>query len=67
MSEVNSKKWINLLKRLTQVANTEYVNHCKIIKITIVTDNLGNPVAWSEPQCSKVEPMNGGAAWVNLL
>lgn len=67
MAEINGQKWVNLLKRLTQVANTQHVNHCKVIKITIVTDNMGNPVIWSEPECAKIEPMNSGNAWVNSL
>jgi len=67
MVDANGNKWLSLLKRLTSMAKTEHVNHPKIIKVTLVTDQDGNLVVWSAPVVTMLEPNADARAWVNSL
>ncbi len=59
--------WANLAVRLQRLGKTQYINKCKLIRLTVICDEEGNPVIWSEPECTPIEPGNGAKEWLNLL
>lgn len=65
MVEIKDRNWTSITKRLMGLAATQWLNHSKVIKITIITDRAGNPVAWSTPECIKIEPHD--STWLNSL
>lgn len=65
--DLKSDKWIAIAVRLQRLARTQYVNKCKLIRITVIADDDGNPVIWSEPECTPIEPGIGAKEWLNQL
>lgn len=65
--EIKSDKWLGLVVRLQRLGRTQYLNKCKLIRITIIADEEGNPVLWSEPECTPIEPGSGAKEWLNSL
>lgn len=65
--DIKSDKWVGLILRLQRLGKTQYLNKCKLIRFTVICDENGNPVIWSEPECTPIEPGNGAKAWLNSL
>lgn len=65
--DVKSDKWLQLVVRLQRLAKTQYISKCKLIRITVICDEDGNPMTWPEPQCIPMEPGNGAKDWINSL
>lgn len=57
--------WLNVIRRL-QAATSGNKGHA-ILTIQIVVDAQGLPVVWSEPNCTKIEPMSRGDEFLRLL
>lgn len=49
------KPWINLARRLQAEASGEN-NGVAILSFNILIDKDNNPVAWTSPTCTKIEP-----------
>lgn len=65
--DIRSDKWVGLILRLQRMGRTQHVNKCKLIRLTVICDEDGNPIIWSEPQCTPMEPGNGTKDWLNQL
>lgn len=63
--DIKSDKWLSIVARLQRLARTQYINKCKMIRITVIADNDGNPMIWSEPECTPIEPGGGAREWLN--
>lgn len=59
--------WASLAARLQRLGKTQYVSKCKLIRITIICDEDGNPMIWSEPECTPIEPGAAAKQWLNQL
>lgn len=67
INDIKSPKWINLILLLQQIARTRHLNHHKMLRVTVVVDETGNPILWTEPECSRIDPMNAARDWLNRL
>lgn len=57
--------WFNLIRRLQAAARCQS-GHA-IITISIVVDADGKPIAWTEPQTTKMEPMSSTHEWITVI
>lgn len=57
--------WFNLIRRLQSAARCQS-GHA-IITISVVVDSDGKPIAWTEPQMTKIEPLSTSHQWISLL
>jgi hypothetical protein len=51
--------WLNPIRRLQSMAGQQ--KGYAILEIKIVVDEHGNPVFWTEPTMTKIEPQSSGA------
>lgn len=51
--------WFNVIRRLQSLASTRNRKYA-ILTIRVLVDEHGNPVTWSEPDCTRLEPMSNG-------
>lgn len=51
--------WLNPIRRLQSLAGQQ--KGYAILEIKIVVDERGNPVFWTEPTMTKIEPQASGA------
>ena len=56
------QKWFSVASRLQSVSST--LNSNAIIKITIIVDSTGTPVAWTNPDIKTIEPRSQGLQWI---
>ena len=63
--DIRSDKWIGLILRLQRMGRTQHISKCKLIKISVICDEDGNPVWWPEPECVPIEA--GIKDWLNRL
>lgn len=49
------KPWINLARRLQAAASVEN-NGVAILTINVLIDKDNNPLVWTSPECTKIEP-----------
>jgi hypothetical protein len=55
--------WLNFARRLQSVARRGH--HYGIISVKVLVDRSGNPVQWTEPQRTGIEPERSG--WLDKL
>lgn len=68
LEQTFSPQWINILRALHRIAKTRHVECNKLIRLSVLVDGDGNPVIWSEPDCTIVSPRGDQAkAWLNQL
>lgn len=65
--DIKSDRWVGLILRLQRLGNTQYIGKCKIIRLSVVCGEDGQPVVWSEPECTPIEPGHSAKAWLNSL
>lgn len=66
--DIKSDKWVSLILRLQRIGKTQWVNKYKLIRITVICDQEGNPVGWPEPHCIPIEAPGGDdRKWIHLL
>lgn len=51
--------WLAIAIRLQRMAKTQHVEKCKLLRMTILIDADGNPIAWPTPECTPLEPGDG--------
>jgi hypothetical protein len=52
--------WLNVIRRLQSVGRQKNEGYA-VLTIRVLVDGDGKPVTWSEPECTKLEPMANGA------
>lgn len=63
-----SIKWINILRVLHRIAKTQHVSHSKLIRFSLVVDSGGNPIWWTNPDCTIISPSGDPIQdWLNQL
>ena len=78
-----SPKWRSILLRMRTAAKSspkferskasylEYsdmsIGHSKLISITVLTNDDGEPILWTAPTCRMVEPNRGVNDWLDQL
>ena len=65
--DIKSDKWLALVVRMRRLAKTQYVNKCKLIRLTVITADDGTPLIWTEPECVPIEPGEQARHWLNQL
>jgi hypothetical protein len=50
--------WLNIARRLQSVARGQN-SGIGIITVHIMVEESGNPIAWTSPDCLRLEPKNG--------
>lgn len=61
-------KWENLIRRLSGVAERECTNKgMAVITVEILVDSTGEPVFWSEPRITKIEPRIGATVFMEKI
>lgn len=50
--------WQALALRLQRMGKTQHVEKCKLLRVSILVDASGNPVSWTMPECTPLEPGN---------
>ena len=55
--------WLNFARRLQSVARKGH--HYGIISVKVLVDRNGNPVQWTEPERTGIEPEKSG--WLDRL
>ena len=65
--DIKSDKWLGVIARLQRLGRTQYVTKCKLIRLSILVDEDGNPMVWTEPECTPIEPGSGAKEWLNRL
>ena len=53
-----SPNWIAVAMRLQRMAKTQHIDKCKLVRVSILIDVEGNPVSWTAPECTPLEPGN---------
>lgn len=53
MVEDINPKWYSVIRRLQSISKS---NGFSILSIRILVDSHGNPIAWTEPRQTKIEP-----------
>lgn len=64
--DIKSDKWVALILRLQRMGRTQHINKCKVFRLTVITDEDGSPIVWTEPQCTPIEG-NDAKNWLNQL
>ena len=59
------RKWFDVVRRLQ--SSTSNVRTVSILQLNIVIDKNGDPLLWTEPKLTKLEPRSGRQAVVDLL
>ncbi len=68
LEQTFSQQWINILRRLHMTAKTKHVSHSKLIRFSLIVDTNGNPVAWTDPECTAISPSGDVLKeWLNQL
>ena len=63
-----SSMWLQVAKRLQMLAKTKHIEHCKVIKLTVLVDTNGTPIAWADPECMLLSPSGDGVKdWLSKL
>lgn len=57
------REWLSLLRRLQSISKS---NGYSVIKIAVLVDDAGTPVAWTEPVQVKLEPKSAVAMMLLL-
>ncbi len=61
-----SPKWLNFTRRM-QSACSRHNPGVIVLDVKVVVDQSGNPVGWTSPKVTPVEPQNQGETILNLL
>lgn len=61
--DINSK-WLAVIRRLQSVSKSKGL---QAITISILVDQDGNPIAWTEPIAIKFEPISMASALLGLI
>ena len=57
-------KWYSVTRRMQSVSRT---NGLAIISISVLVDQEGAPLAWTEPKCTKIEPKRSANELIEML
>lgn len=60
-------KWYNVIRRIQSIGRSKHVIGCAIVSINVVINESGNPIIWSEPKCTLIEPKRDNAELLDLL
>lgn len=58
------QSWYNIIRRFQSVAKSDGVS---IIQLTILVDDNGNPILWSNPNIIKIEPKANKEKVIDIL
>ena len=61
------RNWFNVIRRIQSVGRSKNVVGCAIVTINVVINENGEPVIWSEPKCTLIEPMRNNTQLLDLL
>lgn len=68
MSDNRLVKWDSLTKRLAGVAERECTDRgFAMLSIQILVDTTGQPVFWTEPTLTKLEPRVGATVFLDRI
>ena len=59
------RKWFDVVRRMQ--STTSNVTTVSILQVNIVVDKNGDPLVWTEPRLTKLEPRSARQAVVDLL
>lgn len=63
-------QWCNFARRLQQIASPKAyhdVTAYNILTVEVLVDQEGNPIFWSKPEVTPLEPARGAAAFLERL
>ena len=60
--DINSRDWLNIIRRLQSVACRQ--RGYAILSIQVLVDETGRPVFWTEPEMVKLEPQGRGGQFI---
>jgi hypothetical protein len=66
IDQLKSMKWLGLAAHLQRSASASG-KKCQIIQVSIITDEEGNPIFWTDPECTGVTPAKNALSWLNSL
>ena len=61
------KNWFNVIRRIQSVANSRNVVGIGIVQINVVINDRGEPVLWTEPKCTLIEPKKRNHELIAML
>ena len=75
LDQIKSSKWLGLAVHLQRTAlsyrSTKAIEYdrkkCQIIRVTVVADEDGNPIFWTEPECTNVFPVKNALSFFEKL
>ena len=59
--------WLNVIRRIQSIGRSRHVVGCAIVSINVVINESGEPLIWSEPKCTLIEPMRNNTQLLDLL
>ncbi len=60
-------EWLSVIRRLQSLATSKNVTGCAIISMNLVIDEKANPLVWTEPKCTLIEPKRSNRELLRLL
>jgi len=61
------RNWLNVIRRIQSIGRSRNVVGCAIVSINVVINERGEPLLWSEPKCTLIEPMKDNMMLLDLL
>ena len=61
-----TKPWLNFVRRVRSAA-AKHNPGVIILQVTVIVDASGNPVGWSSPRCTPIEPSRNSEEILELL
>ena len=61
-----TKPWMNFVRRVRSAA-AKHNPGVLILQVTVIVDASGNPVGWSSPRCTPIEPSSKSEEILKLL
>ncbi len=65
MQSIKNPRWLNLVRRLEQLAMSQ--NGHAIVRIAVVVDSSGKPLVWLTPKMDLIEPKDASQDFLDIL
>lgn len=65
LQSIKNPKWLSLIRRLQQMSCTQ--QGLAAITVTIFVNYLGDPLVWTTPRMTCIEPKDSGGEFLDFL